>query len=73
MRISEGSCVEASPPTPNPRNLQDGLRHRGSGPCERLLRDLVRGGLSPDALPAAAGLILELDLDAAARQIETAW
>lgn len=50
--------------------LQGGLIHRRDlplaevGACERLLRDLVRRGLHPDGLTAAAALVLRLETEA---------
>ncbi len=41
-------------------HLKDHRRTPNSG-AERLLKTLVQRGLSKDALPAAAGLALELD------------
>jgi hypothetical protein len=49
-----------------------GLHRRVVEPCERLLCDLVRQGLSREALPAAAALILLLEADAVEREAEAA-
>jgi hypothetical protein len=48
------------------------LGRRVADPCGRLLQDLVRQGLSPEALPTAAALILLLHVDAAEREAEAA-
>jgi hypothetical protein len=48
------------------------VRRRVVEPCEQLLCDLVRQGLSPEALPAAAALILLLEADAVEREAEAA-
>jgi len=40
--------------------LRDPARRVSAGPA-KLLRDLVREGLDPEALPAAAALMIELD------------
>jgi hypothetical protein len=49
-----------------------GLARRLVEPCETLLCDLVRQGLSPEAVPAAAALILLLEADASEREAEAA-
>jgi hypothetical protein len=73
----EASCTtpprsRPSPPADPEQHSKHRLRRRLVEPAERLLCDLVRQGLSPEAVPAASALILLFQADASARETETA-